>query len=247
MNCNVKGVVLAGGLGTRLYPLTRRTAKCMLLVNGKPLLEHVIRYMVSYGIKEIVLTVGYKRKQIMDHFGNGQHLGVKIHYSLETKPLGTAGSFRNASRFIDSTVVVIQGDNLTNFDLNRIVSFHRTKKALATIVLTSISNPKGFGLARIDRNNRIIRFEEKPARRFSNLINSGLYILDPKVLSHIPKNKMFDFSTDLFPLLLKEKLPLFGVIVKGYWLDVGTPEAYNEANQFYKGVHNASGNPLISG
>lgn len=229
---NIKAVVLAGGLGTRLYPLTRKTAKCMIPVNGKPLLEHIIQYLTSYGFSEIIVTVGNKRQQIMKHFGNGSKFGVKLHYSVERKALGTAGSLKNAERLITDTALVIQGDTLTNFKLNEIISFHNKKGALTTMVLTSVKNTKGYGIAVIDKNKRITKFEEKPARSFSNLVNSGIYVLERTVLDHIPTNRKFDFSRDLFPLLLRKKLPLYGIEVSGYWFDIGTPESYRNANEY---------------
>ena len=229
---NIKAVVLAGGLGTRLYPLTRKTAKCMVPVNGKPLLEHIIQYLASYGFREIVITVGDRRQQIMKHFGNGSKFGVKLHYSVERKALGTAGSLKNAERLITDTALVMQSDTITNFKLNEIISFHKEKGALATIALTSVKNAKGYGLAVMNENKRITKFEEKPARSFSNLVNSGIYVLERKVLDHIPTNRKFDFSRDLFPLLLRKKLSLYGIEVSGYWFDIGTPDSYRNANEY---------------
>lgn len=236
MNRNIKAVVLAGGLGTRLYPVTRRIAKSMLPVNGKPLLEYIIRYLAGYGFTEIIITVGNKRKQIMDHFGNGTQFGVKLQYSVERNVLGTAGSFKNAGKLIDDTTLIIQGDNLTNFALDEIVDFHMEKKALATIALTSVRKPQGYGIALIDKNKRIVRFEEKPTSSFSNLVNSGIYVLNRYVLDYIPKNSTYDFAADLFPLLLRKKLRLYGIDVPGCWFDIGTPESYEKAKKFL-GLH----------
>ena len=168
----------------------------------------------------------------MKHFGNGSKFGVKLHYSVERKTLGTAGSLKNAERLITDTTLVLQGDTITNFNLNEIIAFHNEKKALATVALTSVKNTKGYGLAVIKENKRIAKFEEKPARSFSNLINSGVYVLERKVLDHIPKNKKFDFARDLFPLLLRKKLPLYGIEASGYWFDIGTPESYRNASVY---------------
>jgi mannose-1-phosphate guanylyltransferase/phosphomannomutase len=234
MTNTIKAVVLAGGLGTRLYPLTRKTAKCMLPINGKPLLEHIIKYLAGHGFREIILTVGNKRKQIMDYFGNGAQFGVKLQYSMERKALGTASSFKNVGKLITGTTLVMQGDTLTNFALGEIISFHKKKKAMATIALTSVQNTKGYGVAMIDKNKRIIRFEEKPASSFSNLVNSGIYVLEHDILNYIPKNRTFDFSKDLFPLLLKDKLPLYGIEVSGYWFDIGTSESYKNAREYFE-------------
>lgn len=232
---DIKAVVLAGGLGTRLYPLTHKTAKCMLPINGKPLLEHIIDHLSNYGCREIIITIGNKRKQIMGYFGDGSRFGVKLHYSIEGKPLGTAGSVKNAEKLITDTILVMQGDTLTNFNLKKIIAFHRKKQAMATMALTHVENTKGYGIAVIDENGRITRFEEKPARSFSNLVNSGMYILEHDVLAYIPKNE-FDFSKDLFPLMLKKELPLYGIEVKGYWFDIGTPESYRKAKEYFQKV-----------
>lgn len=232
----MKAVILAGGSGSRLYPLTRKTAKCMLPVNGKPLLEHIIRYLASYGFKEIIVTVGKRKEQIIDYFSDGSEFNVKLVYSVESKPLGTAGSFKNAERYLIGTTLIMQGDNLTNFNLKNVIEFHRKRKAMVTIALTKVKDPSGYGIAVIDREGRIIRFEEKPSRFFSKLVNSGIYVVEHEVLDHIPKGIMFDFSRDLFPKLLKSKLPVYGIQLKGYWFDIGTTSSYRKANRYLKNL-----------
>ncbi|MEM2760412.1 MAG: nucleotidyltransferase family protein [Nitrososphaerales archaeon] len=229
---NIRAVVIAGGRGTRLYPLTRNRAKCMLPINGKPLLEHVIRYLASYGFTEIVVTVGKKRKQIVEYFGDGSKLGVSLLYSLEKKALGTAGSFKNAEKLISNTTLVMQGDTLTDFNLNKIMSFHKKKKALATIAVTRAEDTKEYGVVGIDAYNRIIDFWEKPKESMGNLVNSGIYVLERDVLNLIPENTKFDFSGDLFPLLLKRRLPFYALEMEGYWFDIGTPENYKKAVEY---------------
>ncbi len=229
----MKAVILAGGLGTRLFPLTRKTAKCMLPVNGTHLLEHIIRYLVSYGFKEIVVTLGSKHKQIVDYFGDGSRYNVNLLYLIERKPLGTAGSFKNAERYLDETVLIMQGDTITNFNLERVISFHKNRKAIATIAVTPVKDPSGYGIVMIDKQDRIVRFEEKPRHYFSKLVNSGIYVLEHEVLDHIPKGKMFDFSKDLFPKLLQNKLPLYAIKMNGYWFDIGTPTNYKKANEYF--------------
>jgi len=233
----MKAVILAGGLGIRLYPLTQKTAKCMLPVNGKPLLKRIILYLASYGFKEIVVTLGSKSKQIVDYFGDGSQFNVNLLYSIERKPLGTAGSFKNAERYLDGTVLVMQGDTLTNFNLEEVIAFHKDRKAMVTIAVTPVNDPSGYGIAVIDKHGRIIRFEEKPRHFFSNLVNSGIYVLEQEVLDHIPKGKMFDFSKDLFPKLLRKKLPMCAIKMNGYWFDIGTPTSYKKANEYFKSIH----------
>jgi len=230
----MKAIILAGGLGTRLYPLTRKTAKCMLLIDGKPLLEHIIRYLASYGFKEIIVTLGSKRKQIIDYFGDGSKYNVNLLYSIEGKPLGTAGSFKNAEKYLDETILVMQGDTLTNFNLKKIIAFHKERKAIVTIALTPVKDPTGYGIAIIDKQGRIIRFAEKPQNLFSNLANSGIYVVEREVLDYIPKGRIFDFSKDLFPRLLEKKLPVYGIKMDGYWFDIGTPASCKNANEYLR-------------
>ena len=230
----MKAVILAGGSGTRLYPLTRKTAKCMLPVNGKPLLEHMIRYLASYGFKEIIVTVGQKKEQITDYFGDGSDFNVNLSYSIESRPLGTAGSIRNAEKYLSGTTLIMQGDNLTNFNPKNVIAFHRKRKAVVTIALTHVKNPSGYGIAVIDRQGRIVRFQEKPRHVFSKLINSGIYVVEREVLDHIPKDTMFDFSKDLFPKLLRRRFPVYGIKMKGYWFDIGTAASYRNANRYLK-------------
>jgi len=227
-------VILAGGLGTRLYPLTRKTPKCMLPVDGKPLLEHIIQYLASYSLKEIVVTLGNKHKQIVDYFGDGSKYNVKLLYSIEKKPLGTAGSFKNAEKYLTGTILVMQGDTLTNFNLTRMIAFHKKRKGMVTIALTAVKDPASYGIAIIDKQGRIIRFEEKPKDFFSNLANSGIYVVEHEVLDYIPKGKMFDFSKDLFPKLLRNNIPVYGIKMDGYWFDIGTPKSYEMANDILK-------------
>jgi mannose-1-phosphate guanylyltransferase/phosphomannomutase len=232
----VKAVILAGGSGTRLYPLTRKTAKCMLPINAKPLLEHIVRYLARYGFKEIIVTLGNKKKQIIDYFGDGSAFNVNMLYSIESKPLGTAGSFKNAEKYLSGTTLIMQGDNLTNFNLKEIIAFHKKRKAMATIALTQVKDPAGYGIAVTNKQGRIMRFEEKPRRFFSKLANSGIYVVEHEVLDHIPNGRMFDFSRDLFPQLLRSKFPVYGVKMNGFWFDIGTPTSYRNANEYLKNL-----------
>ncbi len=228
----MKAVVLAGGLGTRLYPLTRKIAKSMLPVAGRPLFEYLILHLKRHGFREIVLTLGSKRGEIVDYFGDGSKYGVKLLHSVERRPLGTAGSFRNAAKYLDQRSLVVQGDLLTNFDLARITSFHARRKAMVTIALKSVRNPAGYGIAKIDRAGKIARFAEKPRRFFSNLANAGIYVVEREALDLIPKNRFFDFSKNLFPAMLEKRLPLYGIKMRGYWFDIGTPESYRRAEAY---------------
>lgn len=229
----MKAVIIAGGKGTRLYPLTRKTAKCMLPVAGKPILEHIIRHIASYGFKEIIVTLGSKHMQVTDYFGDGSRHGVNLVYSIERRALGTAGSLKNAEKYLSETTLVMQGDVLTNFDLSEIASFHKEKHALVTMALARVKNPEGYGNVVIDRDGMITRFEEKPEHSFSNLVNSGIYVLQREALKHIPANRTFDFARNLFPKLLARQLPVYSISMRGHWFDIGTPASYREAKKHY--------------
>jgi mannose-1-phosphate guanylyltransferase/phosphomannomutase len=206
----------------------------MLPLNGKPLLEHIILYLAGYGFKEIIVTLGRKHKQIVDYFGDGSRYNAHLLYSIEKKPLGTAGSFKHAERYLDETILVMQGDTLTNFDLANVIAFHKKRKGIVTIALTPVKDPAGYGIVLIDKQGRIITFQEKPRYFFSNLVNSGIYVVEHEVLDYIPKGKMFDFSKDLFPKLLAKKLPVHGIEMNGYWFDIGTPTNYKKANEYLR-------------
>ena len=169
---------------------------------------------------------------IEKHFGDGLQFGVKMTYISAADDLGTAGSVRNAKAYLDKSFLVISGDVLTDFDLHKAIEFHKGKKAQATMVLTRVLNPLPFGIVITDEDGKINRFMEKPtwSEVFSDTINTGIYILEPEILDLIPLDKEFDFSKDLFPLLLEKKIALYGYIAEGYWKDVGSLEEYRQAN-----------------
>jgi mannose-1-phosphate guanylyltransferase len=204
----------------------------MLPVLNYPFLEHTIRYLKKYGIEEIVLAMSYLPDVIKDYFGDGQRLGVQIHYTIEDSPLGTAGAVKNAGRYLDDTFVVLNGDIFTDLDIAAMFAFHRKRKARATIALTWIDNPCAFGVAETDNDGRILRFIEKPASGevTTNWINAGVYILEPEVLHHIPDNTHYMFERGLFPRLLELGETMCGYQFRGQWLDMGTPEKYRCLN-----------------
>lgn len=214
---------MAGGEGSRLRPLTCDRPKPMVPVANRPVMAHTVELLRRYGWREIAVTLQYLPRAIVDYFGDGAEYGVNLHYFLEESPLGTAGSVKNAASFLDETFIVVSGDALTDFPLDQAVAFHREHRALATLVLTSVENPLEYGLVVTDGTGRIQRFLEKPGwgEVFSDRVNTGIYILEPEVLRFIPPNQPFDFSKDLFPLLLREGLPLYGCLLKGFWCDIG--------------------------
>src|SRR5580692_8005413 len=228
----MKAVVMAGGEGTRLRPLTSNQPKPMVSIVGKPCMEHILELLRSHGFEDVVITVAFMPQAIRSYFGTGETLGLNIEYSVEESPLGTAGSVRLASGRLDGTTLIISGDALCDFDLSKIVEFHRENGAAVTIGLKSVENPLEFGIVVTDENGRIERFLEKPSwgQVFSDTINTGIYVIEPEVLRHVPTDRPFDFSTDLFPLLLEMGRPLYGFVCDGYWQDIGNLDQYRQAN-----------------
>ena len=223
---------MAGGEGTRLRPLTSNQPKPMVPVAGKPCMEHIIELLRQHGMDEIVVTVAYLPQVIRGYFGDGESLGVNLHYSVEETPLGTAGSVKNAEELLDDTFLVISGDALCDFDLTELVGRHRERGAIATIALRSVENPLEFGVVIIDADGRIERFLEKPSwgQVFSDTINTGVYVLEPEVLQSIPEGEPYDFSKQLFPMLLEKGKPMYGHVTEGYWQDIGNLDQFRQAN-----------------
>ncbi|MGH9125350.1 MAG: sugar phosphate nucleotidyltransferase, partial [Acidimicrobiales bacterium] len=229
----MKAVIMAGGEGTRLRPLTSNAPKPLLPLANRPMMEHVINLLKRHGLDDIVVTVAYRANAIRTYFGDGSEFGVRIVYASEETPLGTAGSVRNAMAELDDTFLVISGDVVTDMDLSDIIKFHRSRSALVTIGLKSMDNPLEFGIVITREDGSIERFLEKPSwgQVFSDTINTGVYVLEPEIFDHIDADRATDFSSDVFPALLEAGLPLFGFVTEGYWEDVGTIEAYARAHQ----------------
>ena len=229
----MKGVIMAGGEGTRLRPLTSTVPKPLLPVANRPMMEHVIDLLRAHGIEDIVVTVAFMANAIKNYFGDGSDFGVRLTYVDEPVPLGTAGSVRNAMEHLsDDRFVVISGDVITDIDLSAIISYHESKGALATIGLTPVDNPLEFGIVITREDGTIERFLEKPTwgQVFSDTINTGIYVLEPTVFDYIDPDRSVDFSGEVFPALLRDGKPLYGAVATGYWEDVGTLEAYLRAH-----------------
>jgi len=222
---------MAGGEGSRLRPLTIGRPKPMVPIVGKPVMEHIIELLRTHGFRDIVATLQYLPGLIQDYFGDGSGLGVNIDYAVEDRPLGTAGSVKNASAYLDGTFLVISGDAVTDFDLTKVIEFHRRKRAIATLVLYRVPNPLEYGVIITDNSGRIQQFLEKPSwgEVFSDTVNTGIYVLDRSVMDLVPENESFDFSQDLFPILLERDEPMYGYIAPGYWCDVGSLSEYMRA------------------
>ena len=229
----MKAVLMAGGSGTRLRPLTCDIPKPMVPMLNRTMAEHIIDLLKKHGIRDIIITLYYLPQVIQSYFGDGRDFGVNITYAIEEKmPLGTAGCVKAVEHLLDDTFIVISGDTLTDTDLTAAIEFHNQKKSLATLVLTRVENPMDLGVVITDPEGRIERFLEKPSSSeiFSDTINTGTYILEPEVLAHLDPDKEFDFSKDLFPLLLKRSDPMYGYIANCYWEDVGSLQAYRQSH-----------------
>src|SRR6516162_8223844 len=213
----VKAVIMAGGEGTRLRPLTSGQPKPMMPLANRPMMEHIVELLKRHGFEDIVVTVAFQANAIRTYFGNGSEWGVRIVYATEEQPLGTAGSVRNAMDELDERFLVISGDVLTDIDLSKIVSFHESRQALATIGLVAVDNPLEFGIVITREDGSIERFLEKPTwgQVFSDTINTGIFVLEPEIFDYIPAGNAVDFSSEVFPKLLANNVPLFGAVAEG--------------------------------
>ena len=230
----MKAVIMAGGSGTRLRPLTCNLPKPMVPVAGKPMSEHIVNLLKTHGFDDIVFTLHYLPDAIRDYFGDGSDFGCKISYSVEEgKPLGTAGCVKAIQDHLDSTFIVISGDSLTDMDLGKALEFHKEKKSKATLVLKRVENPLEYGVVITDNEGRIQRFVEKPGASeiFSDTVNTGTYILEPEVMLYVVMGREQDFSNDLFPLLLLRNEPMYGYVADGYWCDIGNLAVYRQAHR----------------
>ena len=228
----MKAVVMAGGEGSRLRPLTSQRPKPLVPVAGRPIMEHILLLLRKHQIRDVVGTIQYLGASIRNYFGDGSEVGVNLTYSVEDSPLGTAGSVKLAEDQLKDSFLVISGDALTDIDLAAAVRFHRQRKAMATIVLKPVPNPLEYGVVVADEEGRVQRFLEKPSwgEVFSDLANTGIYVLEPSVFDYFQAGDVVDWSADVFPKLLKDGQPVYGWVADGYWEDVGSHAAYLKAN-----------------
>ncbi len=229
----MKAVIMAGGFGTRLRPLTANIPKPMVPIAGKPVMEYIVTLLKRSGIEEITAILYFQSEQIESYFKDGSKWGVRLSYIKAEADFGTAGAVKIAQKSLDERFIIISGDVLTDFDLARAIKFHDDKNAQATIVLTRVENPLSYGIVITNDNGKITRFLEKPGwgQVFSDTVNTGIYILEPDVLDFVPARTEFDFSRDLYPYMLSKKKRLFGYVAAGYWRDIGNIEEYYLANQ----------------
>jgi mannose-1-phosphate guanylyltransferase len=229
----MKGVILAGGKGTRMRPLTYHTPKPMLPLVTRPFMEYFILRLKQYGINEIILSTGYLPDAFNKYFGNGKDFGVRLIYVTEEEPLGTCGAVKNVEKYLENeTFLVFNGDILTSINLKSMISFHKSKKSDITISLAPVEDPTAYGLVPVDKNSRVKEFLEKPSMEEinTNLINAGTYIIEPHIMGHVPQGENYSFERELFPKVLKLGYNIYGFVYNGYWLDVGTPEKYMSAH-----------------
>ncbi|HEY65942.1 MAG TPA: NTP transferase domain-containing protein [Caldilineae bacterium] len=230
----MKAVVMAGGEGSRLRPLTIGRPKPMVTVVNKPVMAHILDLLKRHGITDVVVTVQYLADMIQDFFGNGHGLGMNIEYAVEEIPLGTAGSVKNAEPFLprDEPFLIISGDALTDFNLEEIIAFHRERGAKATLTLYRVPNPLEYGVIITNAEGHITQFQEKPSwgEVISDTVNTGIYVIDPEVLDLIEPGRSVDWSKDVFPRLLEEGEPIFGYVATGYWCDIGNVQEYMRAS-----------------
>jgi NDP-sugar pyrophosphorylase family protein len=229
----MKAIIIAGGLGTRLRPLTYNMPKPIVPLANKPFVFHQIELLRKFGITEIILNLHYLSDSIREIFDDGKKLGVKIHYSIEEKPLGTAGAVKNAEKFFDTNpMIIFNGDILTDINLEKMIKFHNEKKGKVTLALTRVEDPTTYGLIITDENDRVLEFREKPSWEHvtANTINAGIYIVDPSIFKHVPKGKEFSFERQLYPMLLERGEKMYGYITDAYWMDIGDPVKYLKAH-----------------
>lgn len=228
----MQAVILVGGQGTRLRPLTLTVPKPMLPVMDRPFLTFQIELCKRHGIRDIILSTAYLPEVFEEYFGDGSRLGVRLTYVTEDEPLDTCGAVKNVERYLEGTFFVFNGDVLTDLDLSALLAYHRQKGSKATISLTRVEDPTAYGLVPLDRQGRIMEFVEKPSwdRVATDLINAGTYVLEPEVLQHVPEGEPYSFERQLFPELLKSGVPMYGFPSDAYWLDIGTPAKYLQAH-----------------
>jgi len=237
----MQALILAGGKGTRLRPLTVYTPKPIVPFLNRPFLLYQIEILHRAGIKDITLSLNYQPDKIEQILDDGSDYGVNLRYITEPSPMGTGGAYKFAADSIRETTIVFNGDILTDLGVSKVIEFHRQKQADATIVLTPVANPAAYGLVETDEENKVLRFREKPkpeelVHLTTKNINAGIYVLEPGILDLIPKDENYSFEYNVFPDLLKHEKPFYAYVLSGnYWRDIGTPESYLQAHQDFFG------------
>ncbi len=224
----MRAILLAGGKGTRLRPLTHIIPKPLLPIDQRPILEHIIEYLKSFGITDITISVGYMGEKIREYFGDGSVWGVNIEYTEEKEPLGTAGCLALLKDKPKETFLVMAGDNITTFDLGKFIKFHKEKKAVASVALVEIEVPVDFGIAETDETQKIINFMEKPTFKYH--ASTMIYLVEPEVLDYVEPGN--DFAKDIFPKLLSKGFGVYGYKFSDFWADIGSMTEYWKLSGF---------------
>ena len=230
----MRAMILAGGMSTRLYPLTKQVPKPIVPVAGEPISGHVMRWLSSFGYDEVAINVFYLAELVQNTFGDGSRYGVELHYLRERELTGSAGALKQMEGWFDGTFVVVGCDDLTDADLASLVRFHKARGALATIGLLEVDEVDQYGVVILDERGRITGFQEKPAKgtEKSKLANTGIYVFEPAIFERIPAGTFYDFGKQVFPELVADGLPFYGMELKGaYWRDIGTPDEYRRATE----------------
>ena len=229
----MKALFLAGGMGTRLKPLTDELPKPMVPIMNKPLLERSMANLRKSGINEIVISTCYKSKYIKDYFGDGRKFGLKIEYVSEDIPLGTGGAIKKAGHLYDDTFLVFNADVLCNMDFKCLIKLHKSKSAAVTIAVTQVDNPSAYGVVEYDENEYAVSFTDKPKadKIKSNYINAGVYVIEPEVLGEIPDDRPISIEREIFPALLRKGYKVAVYEGCSYWMDIGTPEKYLQTHE----------------
>jgi mannose-1-phosphate guanylyltransferase / phosphomannomutase len=228
----MQAVILAGGRGTRLHPLTDQTPKPLTPLFNRPVMEHLIELLAKHEVRDITVTLSYLARDIVHHFGDGSKWGVNLHYSIENSPKGTAGGVKELQPILHDTFLVLSGDVVTDFDLTEAMEFHQSRSAIATVLLADVDDPMEFGVVSTTPDGQITRLVEKPKSEqvFSNTVSTGIYVMELEALSSIPYDQPYDFSRELIPRLLRNMEPVFGCKLNGYWCDIGNFVQYRNAH-----------------
>ncbi len=250
----MQALILVGGEATRLRPLTCNMPKAMVPVLNSPFLEHVIRYLRSYDVNNIVLAQGYLPKMMDDYFGDGTRFATRLTYSLETKPMNTAGAVKNAESYLDQRFLVLNGDIFTDLNITAMIKFHTEMKAKVTIALTPVADPTAYGLIETSPVGKVTRFLEKPTPEqvTTNMINAGTYVIEREILDWVPPQTNYSFERQLFPQLLQRGEPVYAFSSPAYWIDIGKAETYFKLHRDLltgkvKGYNEAQGRAITTG
>jgi mannose-1-phosphate guanylyltransferase len=226
----VKAVVLVGGEGTRLRPLTETIPKPLVPFMNRPFLDHVLDHLAGHGVDEVVCSSPYLEAVFHAFLETRAHRPPSVRWITEAEPLGTAGAIAGAQDLLDGTFLALNGDILTDMDLGALVEAHRARGAVATIALHPVDDARPFGLVETEAGGRVVAFREKPQRPVAGAVNAGVYVLDPQALSAVPPGRMVSIERETYPELIARGEPVYAAVAPGYWLDVGTPEAYLRAH-----------------